>query len=259
MPKTPHNQRWAVGLAAPPPPPPSTCRRKLLPLSPRPQESLAQLKTDGNSHFAKKEYAAALSAYDKALGLVPADAADAALLHSNKAACHMMQKQCVAGGGLFVWCGVPNIAGAGVQGRQQATPTPTCLVRVGRSPVRHRALDRGRAWSACGKVHSLAALIGPARRYKEAVTECSAALEGQPNFFKALVRPGLLGAGWRVGRAGSRCCFCRAAAAGRSCHPHLELVPSKPRSCSQPLIAAADTSNRTWFLLFCALPAGAPR
>ncbi|PRW59699.1 Tetratricopeptide repeat 1 [Chlorella sorokiniana] len=81
------------------------------------QESLAQLKSDGNSHFAKKEYDAALTAYDKALGMVPADAADAALLHSNKAACHMMQK-----------------------------------------------------------------------RYKEAVTECSAALEGQPNFFKALVR-----------------------------------------------------------------------
>ncbi|KAI7841257.1 hypothetical protein COHA_005030 [Chlorella ohadii] len=81
------------------------------------QESLAQLKSDGNSHFAKKEYDAALAAYDKALGMVPADAADAALLHSNKAACHMMQK-----------------------------------------------------------------------RYQEAVTECSAALEGQPNFFKALVR-----------------------------------------------------------------------
>lgn len=69
----------------PPPRPPS------LP----PQESLAQLKSDGNSHFAKKEYDAALAAYDKALGMVPADAADAALLHSNKAACHMMQKRCV--------------------------------------------------------------------------------------------------------------------------------------------------------------------
>lgn len=67
--------------------------------APHPQESLAQLKSDGNSSFAKKDYATALAAYDKALGLVPADAADAALLHSNKAACHMMQKQCVAGQG----------------------------------------------------------------------------------------------------------------------------------------------------------------
>jgi tetratricopeptide (TPR) repeat protein len=56
-------------------------------------ESLAQLKADGNSHFAKKEYDAAIQCYDKALQLVPADAADAALLHSNKAACHMMHKK----------------------------------------------------------------------------------------------------------------------------------------------------------------------
>lgn len=59
--------------------------------------SLAQLKADGNSHFAKKEYDTAIACYDKALGMVPADAADAALLHSNKAACHMMHKRCVAG------------------------------------------------------------------------------------------------------------------------------------------------------------------
>lgn len=75
----------AAAHAWPPPP------RPALPA----QESLAQLKSDGNSHFAKKEYDAALAAYDKALGMVPADAADAALLHSNKAACHMMQKRCV--------------------------------------------------------------------------------------------------------------------------------------------------------------------
>ncbi|EFN53322.1 hypothetical protein CHLNCDRAFT_58607 [Chlorella variabilis] len=80
-------------------------------------EALAQLKADGNNNFAKREYDTALRLYDEALKLVPADAADAALLHSNKAACHMMHK-----------------------------------------------------------------------RYKEAVAECSAALDGQPNFFKALIR-----------------------------------------------------------------------
>ncbi|KAL4458936.1 hypothetical protein ABPG75_013801 [Micractinium tetrahymenae] len=79
--------------------------------------SLAQLKADGNSHFAKKEYDAAMACYDKALQLVPGTAPDAALLHSNKAACHMMHK-----------------------------------------------------------------------RFKEAVNECTAALDSQPNFFKALIR-----------------------------------------------------------------------
>lgn len=69
----------------------------LLPLPRLPVQaaaSLAQLKADGNSHFAKKEYDAAMACYDKALGLVPATAPDAALLHSNKAACHMMHKRC---------------------------------------------------------------------------------------------------------------------------------------------------------------------
>lgn len=66
-------------------------------LSPQSQ-SLAQLKADGNTAFARKEYDAAIQLYDRALKLVPADAADAALLHSNKAACHMMHKRCVPGG-----------------------------------------------------------------------------------------------------------------------------------------------------------------
>ena len=54
---------------------------------------LAQLKHEGNNCFAKKEYAVAIGSYDKALQLVPADSAEAALLHSNKAACHMMLKK----------------------------------------------------------------------------------------------------------------------------------------------------------------------
>ncbi|KAL4859108.1 hypothetical protein ACK3TF_000883 [Chlorella vulgaris] len=80
-------------------------------------EALAKLKADGNSSFAQREYDKAMQLYDEALKLVPADAADAALLHSNKAACHMMHK-----------------------------------------------------------------------RYTEAVAECTEALDGQPNFFKALIR-----------------------------------------------------------------------
>ncbi len=108
----------SLGLAAPPaanPPPLPRGRRCRLP-----QESLAQLKSDGNSHFAKKEYDAALAAYDKALGMVPADAADAALLHSNKAACHMMQKRCVL---VRHWLGVWMCAGLRQQLRRR-DPAP---------------------------------------------------------------------------------------------------------------------------------------
>lgn len=54
---------------------------------------MAVLKDEGNQHFAKKEFEKALESWDKALKLVPAGDADAALLHSNKAACHMMFKK----------------------------------------------------------------------------------------------------------------------------------------------------------------------
>lgn len=103
-----------AAAAANPPPLPRGRRCRL------PQESLAQLKSDGNSHFAKKEYEAALAAYDKALGMVPADAADAALLHSNKAACHMMQKRCVL---VRHWLGVWMCAGLRQQLRRR-DPAP---------------------------------------------------------------------------------------------------------------------------------------
>ena len=52
----------------------------------------AALKEEGNRAFAKKEYERALECYDKALK-VAADATESALLHSNKAACHMMGKK----------------------------------------------------------------------------------------------------------------------------------------------------------------------
>ncbi|KAL6768271.1 hypothetical protein ACKKBF_B38460 [Auxenochlorella protothecoides x Auxenochlorella symbiontica] len=87
-----------------------------------PQEeaaSLASLKDEANIAFAKREYDHALATWDRALKLAPSGSTDAALLHSNKAACHMINK-----------------------------------------------------------------------RFKEAVNECSTALELQPSFFKALVRRG---------------------------------------------------------------------
>lgn len=75
-------------------------RRSLLhaPRSARPQApadvaALATLKEEGNKLFAHKDYEKALEAYDRALRLADPESADAALLHSNKAACHMMFKK----------------------------------------------------------------------------------------------------------------------------------------------------------------------
>ena len=56
-------------------------------------EALAALKDEGNQLFARKDYEKALESYDRALKLVAPESADAALLHSNKAACHMMFKK----------------------------------------------------------------------------------------------------------------------------------------------------------------------
>ncbi len=56
--------------------------------------SLQALKEEGNTLFAKKEYERALDCYERALKILPTgDHPDAALLHSNKAACHMMHKK----------------------------------------------------------------------------------------------------------------------------------------------------------------------
>lgn len=78
---------------------------------------LASLKEEGNTAFAKKEYEKAMAAWDKALTMVDGNDKDAAILHNNKAACHLMFK-----------------------------------------------------------------------RYKEAVEECTSALNAQPSYFKALAR-----------------------------------------------------------------------
>lgn len=81
------------------------------------QTQLSTLRDEGNKFFGKKDYVKALECYDKALKSVPASHQDKPLLHSNKAACHMMGK-----------------------------------------------------------------------KYKEAVNECTAALEAQPGYHKALTR-----------------------------------------------------------------------
>lgn len=60
------------------------------------QSQVAQLRDEGNKLFGRKEYAKALETYDKALKTVAPGSSDVALLHSNKAACHMMGKRWVA-------------------------------------------------------------------------------------------------------------------------------------------------------------------
>lgn len=59
------------------------------------QTQLNTLRDEGNTYFGKKDYAKALEAYDKALKLIPITHNDKPLLHSNKAACHMMAKKYV--------------------------------------------------------------------------------------------------------------------------------------------------------------------
>ncbi len=61
------------------------------------QTQLTALRDEGNKHFGKKDYAKALECYDKALKSIPATHQDKPLLHSNKAACHMMGKKYVFG------------------------------------------------------------------------------------------------------------------------------------------------------------------
>jgi tetratricopeptide (TPR) repeat protein len=57
------------------------------------QTQLSTLRDEGNKFFGKKDYAKALECYDKALKSLPASHQDKPLLHSNKAACHMMGKK----------------------------------------------------------------------------------------------------------------------------------------------------------------------
>ena len=54
---------------------------------------MLKLKDEGNKLFGRKEYSKAFEAYEKALKLLPEGHNEAALLHSNKAACSMMLKK----------------------------------------------------------------------------------------------------------------------------------------------------------------------
>lgn len=55
-----------------------------------------KLREEANKYFGRKEYVKALEAYERALKVTPEEGSteDRALLHSNKAACFMMQQKC---------------------------------------------------------------------------------------------------------------------------------------------------------------------
>lgn len=55
--------------------------------------SIASLKEEGSRSFAMKEYEKAMAAWDRALAMPGVSSADVALLHNNKAACHMVTKR----------------------------------------------------------------------------------------------------------------------------------------------------------------------
>ncbi|KAK9795869.1 hypothetical protein WJX73_001707 [Symbiochloris irregularis] len=52
-----------------------------------------KIREEANKSFGRKEYAKALDAYERALKVTLDDGEDKALLHSNKAACYMMQQK----------------------------------------------------------------------------------------------------------------------------------------------------------------------
>ena len=55
--------------------------------------SVQKIKEEGNKLFGRKEYQKALESYDKALKACENSTTEAPLLHSNKAACYMMQQR----------------------------------------------------------------------------------------------------------------------------------------------------------------------
>ena len=55
--------------------------------------AIAGFKEEGTKCFGRKEYTKAIESYEKAIKMLPEGHSDKALLHSNKAACHMMLKK----------------------------------------------------------------------------------------------------------------------------------------------------------------------
>ena len=66
----------------------------------------ARLKEEASKCFGRKDYSKALEAYEAALKATGEESTpeDRALLHSNKAACYLMQQKCALRCGFLAWC-----------------------------------------------------------------------------------------------------------------------------------------------------------
>ncbi|PNH07936.1 hypothetical protein TSOC_005551 [Tetrabaena socialis] len=62
-------------------------------------KKIVELKAEGNRAFATGDYAKALTTYDSAITLLPANAPERVDFHNNKAACFIGQKSGGGGGG----------------------------------------------------------------------------------------------------------------------------------------------------------------
>jgi tetratricopeptide (TPR) repeat protein len=120
-------------------------------------EQVTAIKNEANKLFAKKEYLKAIEQYDSAGKLLPDGAGERADLLCNKAACYYQMKRCVTRSALCCICKVP------------------CLQRVVPACV-----DTSDVLTPAPRLVSL--------RFKDAVKECSNALEVLPSSNKALLR-----------------------------------------------------------------------
>jgi len=132
---------------------------------------LSKLKDEGDRLFGRKEYQKALDAYDRALKrAAPEGKEERALLHANKAACYLMFQRRAA---------LPAIPARCALGPELSFSRFVCM-RWHARPRRPTPAPVHRC-QACRAFPLL-------RRNKEAVNECSSALEAAPAYHKALVR-----------------------------------------------------------------------
>jgi tetratricopeptide (TPR) repeat protein len=133
--------------------------RPLRARSPQTAKKIGELKMEAGKLFVGKDYGKAVDAYDRAIKLLP-DSTDKADLFSNKAACFYQQKKCAARPGRSrgrPCCGCEGLPGIAAWHRGRTAP---------------RRLIRPPPWAA--------------RRFKEAVKECTSALSIAPSLSKAL-------------------------------------------------------------------------
>ncbi len=166
-----------------------------LPPSPTPRPQVANgaadvssLKEAGSRAFAMKEYGRAMAAWDEALAAEGLARADAALLHNNKAACHMV-------------------------GKKFKEALAECSAALEAQPEYFKALTRrAKAHEALGQFRQAAADLGRANKLP-AATDDSRAAERRARELAAGRRPAGMGAGLARRAPAGRAAATQAAAA----------------------------------------------